>query len=269
MIVALLTLGKRVGVSSNSHKAINNLLAKVEAVAKEEGFGFRGAKKVNGKEDTRLDGTFIEDVDGERGRGGRRFPARRRNGVALLAPRVRPGVRLSLRRRGGPGRRREPGRDGHERPQPRPARRSDAARAAGAGRPPGAVGRLEPRVPARRDGHDPRRPGRLPRPDVADAPGRLPVHLGGRVRRAAASRAEQREPAARAENGRGPGAAADGRQVRPGGARRVHPAQRRGGGAGRSALPESRSASATSIGTARSTRWGRRTCSSSRRTTRR
>ena len=63
VIVALLTLGKRVGVSSNSHKAINNLLAKVEAVAKEEGFGFRGAKKVNGNEDHCLNGTFIEDVE--------------------------------------------------------------------------------------------------------------------------------------------------------------------------------------------------------------
>ena len=63
VIVALLTLGKRVGVSSNSHKAINNLLAKVEEVAKEEGFGFRGAKKVNGNEDHCLNGTFIEDVE--------------------------------------------------------------------------------------------------------------------------------------------------------------------------------------------------------------
>ncbi len=37
VIVELLKRGKRVGVSSNSHKAINNLLAKVEEVAKEAG----------------------------------------------------------------------------------------------------------------------------------------------------------------------------------------------------------------------------------------
>ena len=63
VIVALLKRGKRVGVSSNSHKAINNLLAKVEEVAKEERVSFRGAKKVNGNEDTCLNGTFIEDVE--------------------------------------------------------------------------------------------------------------------------------------------------------------------------------------------------------------
>jgi uncharacterized protein len=63
VIVALLARGKRVGVSSNSHKAINNLLAKVEEVAKAERVAFRGAKRANGNEDTRLDGTFIEDVD--------------------------------------------------------------------------------------------------------------------------------------------------------------------------------------------------------------
>jgi uncharacterized protein len=62
VIVELLKRGKRVGVSSNSHKAINNLLAKVEEVAQEAGVEFRGAKKVNGSEDTCLNGTFIEDV---------------------------------------------------------------------------------------------------------------------------------------------------------------------------------------------------------------
>ena len=44
-------------------KAISNLLAKVEEVAKEERVSFRGAKKVNGKEETFLNGTFIEDVE--------------------------------------------------------------------------------------------------------------------------------------------------------------------------------------------------------------
>ena len=46
-IVALLRAGKRVGVSSNSHKAINKLLLEVEKHAKASGFRFCGAKKGN------------------------------------------------------------------------------------------------------------------------------------------------------------------------------------------------------------------------------
>jgi predicted RecB family nuclease len=44
-IVQLLRDGMRVGVTSNSHKAIHNLLDEVEAVAKHEGLTFRGLKK--------------------------------------------------------------------------------------------------------------------------------------------------------------------------------------------------------------------------------
>lgn len=63
VIVALLRAGKRVGVSSNSHKAINNLLAKVEAVAAEQGFVFDGAKKVTANDpETYLNGSVIEDI---------------------------------------------------------------------------------------------------------------------------------------------------------------------------------------------------------------
>jgi len=64
VIVALLKAGKTVGVSSNSHKAINNLLAKVEQVAAREGFSFDGAKKVNRADpDTHLSGRMIQDFD--------------------------------------------------------------------------------------------------------------------------------------------------------------------------------------------------------------
>jgi uncharacterized protein len=63
VIVALLRQGYRVGVSSNSHKAINNLLAGVEKVAKAEGVTFLGAKKsTNGKPESMFDGEYIEDV---------------------------------------------------------------------------------------------------------------------------------------------------------------------------------------------------------------
>jgi uncharacterized protein len=46
-IVALLRAGKRVGVSSNSHKAINKLLSEVEKRASESDFRFSGVKKGN------------------------------------------------------------------------------------------------------------------------------------------------------------------------------------------------------------------------------
>ena len=60
-IVELLHRGKRVGVSSNSHKAINTLLVAVEQVAKAAGVVFRGAKKCSA-DDHCLGGTMIADV---------------------------------------------------------------------------------------------------------------------------------------------------------------------------------------------------------------
>lgn len=57
-IVELLRAGKRVGVSSNSHKAINKLLAEVEAVALASGLQFRGMKK-SSKESQFFDGVII------------------------------------------------------------------------------------------------------------------------------------------------------------------------------------------------------------------
>ncbi len=50
LIVDLLRRGKRVGVTSNSHKAIHNLLAEVERAAAERNVMFRGVKKVNKSE---------------------------------------------------------------------------------------------------------------------------------------------------------------------------------------------------------------------------
>ena len=61
-IVELLKNGKRVGVSSNSHKAICNLLREIEKVAKEKRVRFKGAKK-SSDEDDFLNGIgFIEDT---------------------------------------------------------------------------------------------------------------------------------------------------------------------------------------------------------------
>lgn len=61
VIVDLLKAGKTVGVTSNSHKAINNLLEGVEKVAAKQGFSFRGAKKST-SEASFLNGHCIEDI---------------------------------------------------------------------------------------------------------------------------------------------------------------------------------------------------------------
>jgi uncharacterized protein len=59
-IVDLLAQGRRIGVASNSHKAINNLLQEVERQALLRGIRFRGAKK-SSSEEQRLNGAMIED----------------------------------------------------------------------------------------------------------------------------------------------------------------------------------------------------------------
>ena len=63
VILALLKAGKRVGVSSNSHKAIVNLLQAVEKEAIATQFSFRGAKKSDLDDPSQLiQGTYIQDV---------------------------------------------------------------------------------------------------------------------------------------------------------------------------------------------------------------
>jgi len=63
IIVDLLQKGFRVGVTSNSHRAINNLLLKVEEIAKKVGFNFSGAKKSTAdNDDSLLQGNIIKDV---------------------------------------------------------------------------------------------------------------------------------------------------------------------------------------------------------------
>lgn len=62
LIVALIAMGKRVGVTAISHKAIHNLLGEVERVAIAERLDFRGLKKRSSAEETAFDGTFISSV---------------------------------------------------------------------------------------------------------------------------------------------------------------------------------------------------------------
>lgn len=60
-IVALLKDGKRIGVASNSHKAVNNLLKDVVAVATKQGVRFTGIKRST-KEEQYFRGAMIADT---------------------------------------------------------------------------------------------------------------------------------------------------------------------------------------------------------------
>jgi len=63
LIVGLLRAGKRVGVTSNSHKVIHNLLKAIERCADEQDFVFAGAKKARQDEpETLYEGKFIRNV---------------------------------------------------------------------------------------------------------------------------------------------------------------------------------------------------------------
>ena len=61
VIVDLLKAGKTVAVTSNSHKAINNLLTAVEQVAESVGFSFNGVKKSTSPESC-INGKHIVDL---------------------------------------------------------------------------------------------------------------------------------------------------------------------------------------------------------------
>ena len=64
VIVELIRRGKKVGVAANSHKAIHNLLDRVEQIAEERGVSFRGVKKSSGGESI-YNGKFIRsEADG-------------------------------------------------------------------------------------------------------------------------------------------------------------------------------------------------------------
>ncbi|MDQ2909662.1 MAG: TM0106 family RecB-like putative nuclease, partial [Actinomycetota bacterium] len=67
LIVRLMQLGRRVGMTSTSHKAIHNLIAEVEQAAREERFEFRGLKKGDSYESafvtTASDQAFFSDPE--------------------------------------------------------------------------------------------------------------------------------------------------------------------------------------------------------------
>lgn len=60
IIVSLMKRGKKIGITSNSHKAIHNLLKKVESFAAEKSVNFRGIKKAtSSNNETVFNGQFI------------------------------------------------------------------------------------------------------------------------------------------------------------------------------------------------------------------
>lgn len=61
-IVALLKAGKRIGVASNGHKAINQLVLEVESLASAEGHNFRGIKKSSRDDQMLGTGDWIEET---------------------------------------------------------------------------------------------------------------------------------------------------------------------------------------------------------------
>jgi len=63
VILDLIKRGHRIAVSSNSHKAINNLLSQIEYFAKAQNIKFRGIKKsTNLNPDSAFEGEFIRNV---------------------------------------------------------------------------------------------------------------------------------------------------------------------------------------------------------------
>ena len=61
-VVALLASGKRVGIASNGHKAINQLLGEVEALVMAKGLACRGIKKSSREDQMLRSGRWIEET---------------------------------------------------------------------------------------------------------------------------------------------------------------------------------------------------------------
>ena len=61
--IELMRKGRRVGVTSLSHKAIHKFLADLRVAALEQGYSFRGRKKSSGDPDTRYEDEFVDSSD--------------------------------------------------------------------------------------------------------------------------------------------------------------------------------------------------------------
>ena len=157
MAVALMREGKRVGVTSLSHKAIHNLLRAIQHEADAQEFAFRGVKRARDEDDPETEfesRCIVSSSDADvcadpvvRPRRRNRLGARPRSG---RPPRGRAADRRALRRRGRPALARRRARRRHERPLARPARRPEPAAAGLAGLASRGLGVLRAPAPARR-----------------------------------------------------------------------------------------------------------------------
>lgn len=138
MIAGLLAAGQRVGILSNSHKAIHHLLKGVMQVVAERGLAVRAVKKAaRNRPGSEYDGGVVNVYEN---------PDVWASGAQLVAGTAwlfaHPGAGCALRRRGRPGGVGELGGRRHQCPQHRAAGRPDAAEPAGAGCAPGPLGRF-------------------------------------------------------------------------------------------------------------------------------
>ena len=186
LIARLLAPASASASPSTSHKAIHNLLARSRR-ARTSGLDSRGCKKASGgNPESFYESERIENLDRRRGlpRRGRSSPAR--PGSSPTRASTGRSTTCSSTR---PARSRSPTRSRWGRARGTSscsAIRCSSPRCSRATHP--GRGRLGPRAPARRRDDDPRGPRRLPRADVPDAPGRLPLHLGGVLRGPARAR---------------------------------------------------------------------------------
>jgi uncharacterized protein len=181
-IVDLLVQGQRIGVSSNSHKAINNLLVEVEKQALDRRIVFRGAKKCSA-EDHHLNGAMIVDVmtNEEISDGNYDLIAGTAWLFARRTSRIRLILGLSFYRRSRPGVDRKCGCDGLECSQHRPGRGSNAALAADSGRASRGFREIGVGLPVGRDSHGTAGTRDFLARDSPHASRCVPVHLRGGV----------------------------------------------------------------------------------------
>ena len=196
LIVDLIDQGHRVGVTALSHRAINKLVEEIEKAARERGVRFRGARKIAAHPAGRVpDGGQVENVSENGGLPRSCVSTRRRHDLALRAGDVRRPTRLPRHRRGRSALARRRARRGHGRAQPDPARRPAAAAAGVAGdRTRRARTRACSSICSASHATVPEDRGVFLDRDVANASGRVPVHLRRGVR---GSALEPAQPAAR------------------------------------------------------------------------
>ena len=154
MAIALMKAGKRIGVTSLSHKAIHNLLCAIQHEADKQGFPFKGVKRAGDNPETRYESECIDPSNVTDACADPAYDLVAGTGWALsrearrlhAAERAR---RRALRRRSRAALARRRPRGRHQRALADPARRPEPAAAGLPGLASGRLRRLRPPAPAR------------------------------------------------------------------------------------------------------------------------